>query len=131
MKHDPDFTKVSESFDPLALFNLIEKIVLGQTEDQFPYATVYDQESTLYSTTQNTFTNTQWYEKFNTRIAVGDAIGVTRRHKVLLEYEAGVSGSKTKYKDLPPAEQEEIMKRAEERYISYVFSGRVGNSITS
>ena len=126
MKHDPNFTTVSESFDPLSLFNLIEKIVLGQTEDQFPYATVYEQESTLYSTTQNTFTNTQWYEKFNTRIDVGTAIGVTRRHKVLLEYEASVSDSKTKYKDLPPAKQQEIMERAEERYISYVFLRQSG-----
>jgi hypothetical protein len=77
MKHDPDWTTASESYDPLTLFKLIEKTVLAQTEDQYPFATVYEQECTLYSFAQNTLSNEQWYERFNTRIDVGTAIGVT------------------------------------------------------
>jgi hypothetical protein len=29
-----------------------------------------------------------WYEKFNTKVDVGSAIGVSQQHKVLLEYVA-------------------------------------------
>jgi hypothetical protein len=78
MKHDVDWIPASESYDPLTLLKLIEKTILAQTEDQYPYATVYEQECTLYSFNQNSLTNEQWYERFNTRIDVGSAIGVTR-----------------------------------------------------
>jgi hypothetical protein len=32
--------------------------------------------------------NPQWYEKFNTKVDVGLAIGITQQYKVLLEYVA-------------------------------------------
>jgi hypothetical protein len=86
MKHDPHWLTASESYDPLTLFRIIEKTILAQTEDQYPYATVYEQECTLYSFQQNILSNEQWYERFNTRIDVGTAIGVTRQHKVLLDH---------------------------------------------
>ena len=41
MKHDADWMLASESYDPLTLLKLIEKTILAQTEDQYPYATVY------------------------------------------------------------------------------------------
>jgi hypothetical protein len=78
MKHDVDWIPSSESYDPLTLFKLIEKTILAQTDDQYPYATVYKQECTLYSFNQSTLTNEQWYEQFNTRIDIGSAIRVTR-----------------------------------------------------
>ena len=44
MKQDTAWTAVSTSYDPLALYRLIEKTILAQTEDQYPFATVYNQE---------------------------------------------------------------------------------------
>jgi hypothetical protein len=44
MKQDTDWNMVSTSYDPLDLYQLIEKMTLVQTEDQYPFATVYDQE---------------------------------------------------------------------------------------
>ena len=41
MKHDADWNMCSESYDPLTLMRLIEKTVNAQTDDQYPYATVY------------------------------------------------------------------------------------------
>ena len=32
--------------------------------------------------------NAQWYERFNTKVHVSTAIGLTRQHTVLLEYVA-------------------------------------------
>jgi hypothetical protein len=76
------------SYDPLTLYRLIERTVLAQTEDQYPLATVYDQELSCYSFKQYNMSNPQWYELFNTKVDVSGAIGVTQYHKVMLEYVA-------------------------------------------
>jgi hypothetical protein len=88
MKQDTYWTNVSTSYDPLTLYRLIERTVLAQTEDQYPFATAYGQELSFYSFRQETLSNPQWYERLNTKVDVGDAIGVTHQHKVLLEYVA-------------------------------------------
>ena len=44
MKQDTEWNVVRTSYEPLSLYRLIEKTVLGQTEDQYPFATVYNQE---------------------------------------------------------------------------------------
>jgi hypothetical protein len=49
MKQDTDWNKVSTSYDPLTLFRLIDRTVLAQNEDQYPFANVYYQELLLYS----------------------------------------------------------------------------------
>jgi hypothetical protein len=43
MKQDTDWAVVSTSYNPLTLCRLIERTILAQTEDQYPFATVYDQ----------------------------------------------------------------------------------------
>jgi hypothetical protein len=80
MKQDTDWN--------MELYWLIEKTTLAQTEDQYPFTTVYDQELNFYSFRQEPMSNPQWYKKFNTKVDVGSAIGITRQHKVLLEYVA-------------------------------------------
>jgi hypothetical protein len=127
MKQDTDWTTVSVSYDPLVLYRLIEKTILAQTEDQYPFATVYDQEQSFYSFRQEqNVTNPQWYERFNTRVDVGEAIGVTSQHKSLLEHVAqerhptSAGGNPViTFDSLTYAEQDEVRKDAEERYIAY------------
>ena len=131
MKHDPDWTTASASYDPVTLYRLIENTILAQTEDQHPFATVYEQECALYSFNQNTLSNEQWYERFNTKIDVGNAIGATRQHKVLLQHVAAEKGA-TKFNDLTDSEQAVVREEAEERYLSYVFlrqSGKQHNKL--
>jgi hypothetical protein len=53
MKQDADFNTVRTSYDLLLLYRLIEKTILAQTEDQDPFATVYDQEASFYSYRQD------------------------------------------------------------------------------
>ena len=79
---------VSTSYDPLTLYRLIENDVLGHTEEQYPFATVYNQELGFYAFRQYMLSKTQWYERFNTKVDSVEAIGVTRKHKVLLYYVA-------------------------------------------
>jgi hypothetical protein len=42
MKQDTNWNTASTSYNPLELYRLIEKMTLAQTEDQYPFATVYD-----------------------------------------------------------------------------------------
>jgi hypothetical protein len=60
MKQDTtDWTMVSTSSNPLTLYRLMEKTVLAQTEDPYPFATVYDQELAFYSFRQESLSNPQ------------------------------------------------------------------------
>jgi uncharacterized protein YodC (DUF2158 family) len=120
MKQDNDWLTVSTSYDPLALYRLIEKTTLAQTEDQYPFATVYAQELAFYSLKQDSLTNPQWYERFNTKVDVGAAIGVTHQHKVLLEYVA-MELHQQAFATLGAAEQQAVRDDAEERYILFAF----------
>jgi ribosomal protein L15 len=125
MKQDTDWSAVSTSYDPLTLYRLIEKTVLAQTEDQYPFATVYEQELGFYSFKQDALSNPQWYERFNTKVDVGYAIGVTRQHKVLLEYVAQELHTQA-FADLDTVEQQAVRDDAEERYVSYAFLRQSG-----
>jgi hypothetical protein len=95
MKQYTDWAVVSTSYDPLTLYRLIERTILAQTEYQYPFATVYDQEFSFYSFKQETLSNPHWCERFNTKVDVSEAIGVTRQHKILLDYVAQESYTKS------------------------------------
>jgi hypothetical protein len=77
MKQDTNWNMASMSYNPLEWYRLIKKMTLAQTEDQYPFTTVYNQELNFYSFRQETMSNPQWYKKFNTKVDVGSAISVT------------------------------------------------------
>jgi hypothetical protein len=125
MKQDTYWAVVSTSYDPLTLYRLIERTILAKTEDQYPFATVYDQELSFYSFKQETLSNPQWYERFNTKVDVSEAIGVNRQHKVLLDYVAQESYTNS-FEGLGVAEQKLVRDDAEERSVSYAFLRQSG-----
>ena len=114
-------------YDPLQLISIIKKMVLAQTEDQFPFAIVYEQELSLYSYHQNTTTKGQWYERFNIKVDVGTSIGFTRQHSVLLEW-AAKSTHITPYQEITNDQKIEIQTDAEERYLEYIFLKQSANT---
>ena len=128
MKQDADWATVSASYDPLQLYRLIEKTILAQTENQYQFATVYNQEMALYSFCQEKLSNAQWYERFNTKVDVADAIGVGKEHPVLLEFV-----SQELYNDSfdnITADQKEIARAdAKEWYLAYIIQlGRIADA---
>ena len=94
-------------------------------EDQYPFATIYEQETSFYSFRQEQMSNPQWYEHFNTKVDVGEAIGVTCQHKVLLEYVAQELHQQA-FATLTAVEQQAIHMDAEEHYIAYAFLRQSG-----
>ena len=114
------------SYNPLQLYRSIERVILAQTEDQYPFATIYDQEQSLYSFRLENLTSAQWYDRFNTKIDVGTAIGVTRKHQALLKYCANEHTACATYVTLADANKLTVRKDVEERYISYVLLRQSG-----
>jgi hypothetical protein len=125
MKQDTNWNTASTSYNPLELYRLIKKMTLAKMEDQYPFATVYDQELGFYSFWQETMSNPQWYKKFNTKVDVGSAIGITQQHKVLLEYVAQENQTLT-FAALSAKQNQAVHEDAEERYISYAFLHQSG-----
>ena len=62
----------------MTLYQFIKKNVLCKTEDQYTFVTVYYQELRFYAFWQDTLSNPQWYERFNKKVEVVEAIGATR-----------------------------------------------------
>ena len=111
---------VSTFYDPLILYRFIEKTVLGQTEDQYLFATVYNQKLGFYAFRQDTLSNPQWYKRFNTTLDVGEVIGATQQHEVLLEYVAQELHTQT-FSTLTEAEKLSVCEDTKERCLSYAF----------
>ena len=120
MNQDTECNVVRTSYDPLTLYPLIENTVLGQTEDQYPFATVYNQELGIYAFRKDNLSNPQWYELFNTKVGSGEEICVTLKHKVLLEYVVQELYTQT-FSALTEAEQLVTREENEELYLSYAF----------
>jgi hypothetical protein len=83
MKQDASWTTVSASYDLLKLYRLIERVVLKQTKDQYPFTAVHEQSLVVLNTKQGGLSNTQWYERFNMQHNVAHSVGVELGHKVL------------------------------------------------
>ena len=118
MKQDTEWNMVSTSYDPLTLYRLIEKTVLDETEDRYHFTTVYNQELGFYAFRKDNLSNPQCYKRFNKKVDAVKAIGMTWKHKVLLEYVAQELYTQTLFA-LTEAEQLVTPEDAEECYLSY------------
>ena len=85
MYHDQDLCNTNKSYDPIPLLKWIERKILAQNKDQYFYATVYDQECALHGFQQHNLNNKQYYDRFNTKFDVLEAISITRQHRFLKE----------------------------------------------
>ena len=130
MKNDPDWQTVKTSNDPLQLYRLIKKVIQGQTEDQYPCAQVYDQLVGLLGFHQETSTNAQWYDKFNTRVDVATSIGAEFDYHTVIEYQAGKDHPTVPYDNLTDDQKNAVKEAAEERFLAYVMLRQSGKQHT-
>ena len=66
MKKDKDWESVQLKGKPLLLLDLMEKTVLGQTDDKYPCAVAFESVQSLLSfTQQENQEDTPYYESFN------------------------------------------------------------------
>ena len=125
LKSDADYDNVMASNNALELRALMEKVIMGQSDDTYPFAVIYNQEQSVYGIQQNNLNDDQWYDTFNTRVDVARSAGVTWHCAFLLDSTAQDIHQK-KYDELTPEQQEAIKIDAEERYLAYVFLKQSG-----
>ncbi len=71
MKQDADWQVVSDSYDPLTLLKLIEKIILKQSDNQYKIGIIMEQLKLLLAYRQDDgVTNAAYYDRFKTRVDV-------------------------------------------------------------
>ena len=115
---------VSKSYDPLNLYSLIKKVILKQTDDQYPFSAVHEQLLAILSNKQGNLTNAQWYKRFNTRYEVAKSVGAEfDKCECLWEYCAGMlnNNAGTKYSTLSPSDQQKARENGKERYLAHFF----------
>ncbi len=78
MKQDAVWQVVSDSYNPLKLLKLIEKIILKQSDNQYKIAIIMEQLKLLLAYCQDDgVTNAAYYDQFKTRVDVAEHIGVS------------------------------------------------------
>ena len=120
MKQYINWEKVSISYDPLVIINIIKKTVLAQIEEKYTFTIVYNQELSIYGFQHYNMTSDQWYEKLNTKVDVRNAIIVTRQHNFLFKWTSQQEHSKEFY-TLQYAKQEKFRAYTKERYLTLFF----------
>jgi hypothetical protein len=86
MKQDKGWPAVSVSYDPLLLYKLMERVIMKQTEDQYPVAALWEQLCNVTLAKQGNMTNIEYYERFNTKIDVAESVGVSFDYERIWEY---------------------------------------------
>ena len=127
MKQEKTWEVVSASYKPLELYKLIESVVLKQTEDQYPVAAVWEQYGQVYNAKQGSMTNTEWYERFNTKVEVAESVGCKFACDKTLDYCAELQ-YKMSYARLGPAEQAAVDILARDRFIAFGLLKTSSNS---
>jgi hypothetical protein len=118
MKQEKAWAQVSVSYKPLELYKLIERVVLKQTEDQYPIAAVWDQYGAVYNAKQGNLTSTEWYEQLNTKVEVAESVGCMFVNDKTLTYCSELE-YKRPYGQLTDAEKTVVTNLAHDRFIAY------------
>ncbi len=127
MKQDQRWNAVSASYKPLDLYKLIKRVILRQTEDQYPVAAVWKQLVSVYSSKQGNMTNNEWYEQFTTKIEVAESVGCEFEFPKIWEYCAQNAYAKS-YSLLTPDEQDKARATAKERFLAYALMKTSSNT---
>ena len=120
MKQDKNWTTVSVSYKPLELYKLIERVILKQTEDQYPVAALWEQLCNVTNAKQGNMTNNEWYDRFNTKVEVAESVGVSFHFEKIWEY-CAQEAHKATYILLNPDEQAAVRASAKERFLSFAL----------
>jgi hypothetical protein len=122
IKQDVDWVTISDSFDPIALFKLIKKFVLKQSDNQCRTAVlIAEQLSILQFCQDDQVTNAMYYDCFTTRVEVARQAGVCYYTPDLLDMKAVELGKALPFTKLLDIEQKAIIKLVEQEYLAYLF----------
>ncbi len=112
---------ISEAFDPILLFKLIETFVLKQLGNQYATAVlIADQLSILSFWQDDHLGNAAYYDRFTARVEVARQAGVYYYSPALLENKA-TQLKLGDYNKLSEGEQKKVINQVEQEYLAYLF----------
>ncbi len=127
MKQDANWVMISESFDPILLFKLIEKYVLKQSDNQYPTAVLIAEHLSILSFRQDDhMENAPYYDRFTTRVEVARQAGVCYYTPALLNDKAALL-KMGEYDDLDATAKKRIIEQVEQEYLAYLFLNNSSN----
>jgi hypothetical protein len=110
MKQDVDWVTISDSFDPIALFKLIKKFVLKQSNKQYRTAVLIAEQLLILQFRQDDqVTNAMYYDCFTTRVEVTRQAAVCYYTPDLLDMKAVELGKVLPFTKLLDVEQKAII----------------------
>ena len=122
LHNDVQWETVNRNQKPLELYTLIEKVVMQQTGDEYPAINLVDNLlAVLTLKQQNNQSNTQWYEKLNTRVDVAESVGVEFNNFTSLWEYCCKARSWGNYDTLTDAEKQQIREDSKERLLGYLL----------
>jgi hypothetical protein len=122
MKQDRDWGTVSDLFDPIALFKLVEKFVLKQLDNQHKMAVLIAKQLSIAQFFQDDQVSnaTYYYDPFTTRVEVACHAGVCYHMPNLLAIKA-TKLSLADFNALTELEQKRIIGLVKQDYLGYLF----------
>ena len=120
---------INKNQKPLELYALIERVVMQQTGDEYPVCNLVENLLAVITLKQqNNQTNTQWYEKLNTRVDVSESVGVEFTNFTSLWDYCCVLRGWGDYETLTAAEQNTIRNDSKERLLAYLLIANSSNT---
>jgi hypothetical protein len=133
MKYDKEYKRVTESNDPLLLYSLIERTVMTQTEQRNPFKTAFELKLELYQYEQGAMSNTDWYERFNTKVEIATALEIVFCDPCLLKHTLAKdtsfhdsTGTVPTLESLSDHDHERLIQIAQERQLAHIFLSNSG-----
>jgi hypothetical protein len=121
VKQDANWGMVSDLFDPIALFRLIEKFVLKQSDNQYKMAAlIANQLAILKFHQDDQISNATYYDCFTTRVEVARQAEVCYYKPDLLGIKA-TELSLADFDTLTKPEQKRIIGLVEQDYLAHLF----------
>ena len=119
---DAQWDTINKTQRPLELYSLIERVVMQQTGDEYPPNNLVDNIlAVLTLKQQNNQTNTQWYEKLNTRVDVAESVGVEFGNFTSLWSYCCEARQWGEYQNLSATDQATIRNDSKERLLGYLI----------
>ncbi len=112
---DSQWEAINRDQKPLELYTLIEKVVMKQTGDEYPPQNLVENLlAVLTIKQQSNQSNSQWYEKLNTRVDVAESVGVRFDNFPSIWDYCCEARSWNEYNTLTPDEQDVIRAESKE-----------------
>jgi hypothetical protein len=122
LKEDDDWADISDKYDAIALFGLIEKCVLKQTSNKYPYLILQEEwRSLLLCKQESDHTTNAYYERMSNRVTILERAGGIFHTPELLDIETELLYPTQQYDAITPDEQQKVRAVVKEKYLATLF----------